>query len=142
VIGLAPFASEAVLRASVGGPALALPSVWLALLTEQPDPAGVTGGGTLPEATFEGYARTELPYDAGAWVLGGAGTLLSNTVTIEGPTCTGGSEMIVAWALCDDEGIGQGNVVWVGGMPPIVVTTADPQLRVPPGMLILNLARA
>jgi hypothetical protein len=136
--GFSEWLREAALRASAGGPALALPetSAYLALCTAQPLDSHT--GSTLPEASYPGYHRIVVPY-AGMWAVVAENTLIENLGTITGPTCTGGEALILGWATLT--AATAGHMLWSGSIPHgIIVTPGDPTPIIPPGVLKLNLA--
>jgi hypothetical protein len=95
--------------------------VFLALLTATPTNSST--GSTITEATYTGYARTELPAASISAAEEAAKSKIENSAELVYAACTASTSTITAWALCD--AASAGNVVMWGTCTSTVISTTQ-----------------
>ncbi len=91
------------------------PKLYLALCTVAPTDAST--GATITEASYTGYAREEILAGSMNTATGGDPTASTNSAQVVFDY-TSGSSTIVAWAICDNLGVGTGNMYYWGLVSP------------------------
>lgn len=116
---------------------LALPVMWLALLTVVPTNSST--GATVTEASYTGYARKEVPASVLNSAVAGTPSSINNKEAFTFAACTGGTSTIIAWAVCDNKETGKGNVIMWGTAASTVISTTQTPASIAAEVLSLTL---
>jgi hypothetical protein len=96
----------------------AKPQPWLALCTAVPEDSKT--GSTITEANFTGYGRLKL--EAANMAAAASGSS-KNSAKLEFPACTAGSSVVIAWATCDAQTVG--NMLYWGTATSTTISTTQ-----------------
>src|SRR5580704_17783370 len=116
---------------------LALPVMWLALLTVVPTNSNT--GATITEASYTGYARREVPASLLNSAVAGTPSSINNNAGFTFAACTGGTSTIIAWAACDNKETAKGNVIMWGTAASTVISTTQTPASIAESVLQLTL---
>jgi hypothetical protein len=120
-----------------GKKTLALPTMWLALLTVVPTSSST--GATITEASYTGYLRKEVPASVLNSAVAGTPSLINNKEAFVFAACTGSTSTIIAWAVCDSSETGKGNVIMWGTAASTVISTTQTPASIAAEVLSLTL---
>lgn len=108
--------------------------VWVALHTGNLTDASSQ---TTSEATYTGYARVGVLKDTSHWTLNTGTQKVSNTLIVQFPTCSGGSNTITYVSLGSDA-TGAGQVYYWGALDTSVSVTTGKTPRFEVGDLVIQ----
>ena len=133
--GLSQYAMASLINHVNGFAAYTEPSaIWMALCTTAP--TSTSTGSTLAEASYTGYARLNITSDMGA-ASAATPSVATNSSACTFAACTGGTSTLLGFAICDASS--DGDVLWYGTLPSVVVSTTATPATVAPSALSLSI---
>lgn len=119
------YAETKILGLITGSGSFAEPTTYLALVTTVPT-STTTAGSSLAECTYTGYARLATASGWGTPTAAQPSTIFNSTA-LTFAACTGGSNAVTGFALCDASTVAAGNVLlWASCASTTISTTQTP----------------